>query len=340
MDAWATPVTREDAAALETLWASERDESHSSRGGAGVSSLTKHFGSVEGSGVLKLMRYAPEEMVGDNVATPGPGSLLNTSVASVVSFSAAAGDAGKEAGILTVDTFKPGANLEGVRRVLDKGPWWVNLHPENNGGGESQECGTPPSEELQRALQTETAHLLASKEISALRFIVPRGKVPCAFAKGLFTDGAYIGQDSNVLVRSTNVTKALEGPLRPVTGRLMGATPLERILVILTWPDTTKAMFLLELGHYHPSWLTGHLIKGTSFLRTMQSQDFVEQYRLPLWAALAAIPRALILTLGTSAEPLEWESREGAGFREVFQKACGARGGELAHTPSHTTTHT
>ena len=223
---------------------------------------------MRGPGVLQLLDWAPRILVGDGVASGGTNPQLNTSVASVVSFSAAAGDAPPGLEVITKETFKLGANLSQVRSVLAKGGLWFNVHPENDGGGVETDaaCGIRPSPALEEACERETTLLLAHPSAAnAVRHIVPRGVRPCAFAKRLYADGSSFGGDHHdddgedilggdeVHVDAVDVTAALKGPLRSASSGRAGAYAVEHRLVILTWPNGSRAMLLLHLGEYHPS---------------------------------------------------------------------------------------
>jgi hypothetical protein len=185
----------------------------------------------------------------------------------------------------------------------------------------------PPSPALAAQCEAETAHALADPlAAAAVRIIVPRGAESCAFANELFTHGARIGPNLDVLVHAADVTAALAAPLVAASSGSPPAYAVKHKLVILTFPDGRRAMQLLHLGEYHPGWLTGQLGMGAQMLH-LPPADFVELYRLPLWAALAAIPRALVLGEGTPAKTLEWELDAGKGFQKVVKGALRSRGG-------------
>jgi hypothetical protein len=250
-------------------------------------------------------------------------------VAAVVGASAAAGGAAAGSEVLTTNTFKPGADLATVRGVLRGGPLWRSIHPENDGLGVDAGCGVPPSPALAAQCAAETAHALADPlAAAAVRIIVPRGAEPCAFADALYTHGALIGRNLDVGVHAVDVTKDLEAPLAAASSGRPPAYAVKHKLVILTFPNGRRAMQLLHLGEYHPGWLTGQLGMGAQMLH-LPPADFVELYRLPLWAALAAIPRALLLGKGTPAATLAWELGAGTGFQKVVKGALNSRGGRI-----------
>jgi hypothetical protein len=326
VDAWATPVMEEKASAFIQLFDDKRKAAHVARGGADVSTFTSGFGTLTNHGVAQFMNWAPRHLVADGLMSEGKLSHLNTCVASGVGTSAAAWSAPEGSEVLTKVTFGPGADVNTVRAVLSQGSLWRDIHPENDGLGVEKGCGKPPSPELLAACEVETAHLLADTSAGVIRFMVSRGVEVCTFLTELYRDGTCIGRDKNVKVDVVDVTELLEPVLRPAFGGSVSAYKVTHKLVILSWPNKSRAMHLMHLGAYHPGWLIGQLAMGTDLLR-MNSTEFVELYRLPLWAALAAIPRAVILGKETSAATLQWEMRPGAGFQDVFHCATSILGG-------------
>ena len=333
MKDFVTLVTEKEAGEYDTLCETERANSYDERERRDPrdSSFTgPGFGSLFKLGVGQLLHWAPTNLVGgDNVAPPGLEGRLNTSVASVLGFSAAAGGAEAGSEVLTKDTFAPGADLSVVRNLLDQGPKWLSICPENDGGGTDEGCGFPPSPELMKACADETANLLTHPSSKAWRFLVTRGKGPCGFVETLFKDGGLIGPEKDVRVDSVDVTAVLGKPLLSATGRRPGASPVRYILVILTWTTTgTRALRLLILGHYHPGWLTGQLGMQAAPLH-MSPADFVMQYRLPLWWDLVALPLALLKRMKATPTTLQWELDEKKGFQAVFKANSSSLGGEF-----------
>ena len=262
VDAWIQRVTQADADAFVKSWDASRVAAHAARGGADVAVLTTGFGTLVKMGVLQLMNWAPEELRGTGVACKE--GQINTSVASAVGCSAAAGGAAVGSEVLTAVTLGPGADLATVNAALQDGPLWRDLLPENDGGGVDRGCGgCPPSPELAKQCKVETAHALATlRAATALRTIVPRGEEVTKFLLGLFADGARIGLLGDVRVDTVDVTAELAGPLSPATRGLTPAYAVGRKLVILTFPCGSRRMILLHVGEFHPSWLTGQLGRG------------------------------------------------------------------------------
>ena len=330
---FATPVTKEEADDFNQLCVAERTVSYNKRElmDPRNSSFTgPGLGSLFNLGAGSVLAWAPKNLVGgDIVAPPGPEGRLNTSVASVLGFSAAAGGAKAGSEVLKMATFGPGADLSVVRGVLEKGPKWLDLCPENDGRGKDEGCGIPPSPELMRACAGETADLLTHPLSTAWRFLIPRGKGPCAFVESLFKDDGLIGPESNVKVSSVDVTAVLEKPLLSATRRRPGDSPVRYILVILTWTTLKiRALRLLILGHYHPGWLTGQLGMQAAPLH-MSPTDFVLEYRLPLWWDLVALPSALLNRIKTTPKTLQWELDKENGFQAVIKKNSSSLGGEF-----------